>query len=114
MSRPTELGETSELGDIETKPILLTLPPAFIKQFPKRYKAEFYELDITTLRLQMVDPKTPPGDRRYAIVRHKGSAWVNVPRRWLRDQQVEPGDSLETSAGDTANELKIRVVRRVP
>lgn len=103
---------TVVVKDIDTKQQLLMLPMTFVRRHDSGSLVEFTELDVNTLALALVDPRTPLTAKRYKLVVHNGGAQVSVPRSWLRNLSVKDGDSIELcESPDSPNRLFVRYVR---
>lgn len=104
---------THTIEGSQTKQQLLLLPLDFVRQYTEDSLVEFKQVEKGVLALRMVDPKTPQRERRYKIVRHHGSAWVSIPRPWLRDRNAKDNDEIEVwSTLDDCNILYLVLKRQ--
>ena len=88
------------------KQTALLLPPDTVRKFPEEWVAEFTSKGNGQFTLTIVNPATSAALKRYKIVRHKGSAYVSVPRNWLRENRAKAGDWLDlTTTHDDARIL---------
>lgn len=92
----------------------LVFPPEFIRQFADNAMVEFVP-SRDRLTLFVVDAAAPARNKRYKISRHKGSAFVSVPRTWLRDMRARTGDLLDVYIDmATSSRMVVLKLRKVP
>lgn len=72
----------------------MVLPVAFVRQFPKDYAGDYFELDVDRLALFLV-PQDKVVNKAFKLVHHHHATQVSVPRVWLRDRGAVPGDCIE-------------------
>jgi hypothetical protein len=105
---------TLAMESVDSKQQLMMLPLDYVRRYPDSYEAEFKELRGGVLQLHIVDPRSPQRAKRYRVVRHHGSAWVSVPRPWLRDRSARDGDEVELLASADPDAMYFRFIRKVP
>jgi hypothetical protein len=98
--------------DPDKKQTVVTLLPDFIRPFPADTPVEF-RASKDTLTLTLANPLSPATVKRYKITRHSGSAFVSIPRSWLRDRNAKTGDRIDVHL-DPSNysQLILKLIKR--
>lgn len=58
-------------------------------------EVEYVESGYGTIEIRFCAPRQRPSNKRYRLVEHHGTVQLSLPRRWMRDMGVRPGDAAE-------------------